>query len=136
VADQVRTPVEQSKEATSQVQQILSEIQKATNAAVMNAGQGTIVVKAGRELARKAGDMNEQLGVTVAGTASAAQHIAASAQQQSAGMDQIAIAVGETRQTTEQFAGSVRETERAVAGLSELAQRLKRLTDGSTARVS
>ena len=52
VADEVRNLAEQSKEATAQVQSILGEIQKATNAAVMNAGQGTTVE--GRHRARPA----------------------------------------------------------------------------------
>ena len=65
VADQVRTLAEQSKEATGQVQGILSEIQKATNAAVMNAGQGTTVVKAGAELAGRAGEIISGLAGTI-----------------------------------------------------------------------
>ena len=129
VADQVRTLAEQSKEATGQVQGILSEIQKATNAAVMNAGQGTTVVKAGAELAGRAGEIISGLAGTISEASQSAQQIATAAHQQSAGMDQIAQAMNETKQATQQFASGAQETQAAIAGLSELARQLEGLAD-------
>ena len=124
VADQVRTLAEQSKEATAQVQAILSEIQKATNAAVMNAGQGTTVVKAGAELAERAGQIITGLGGTIGQAAQSAQQIAATAHQQSAGMDQIAQAMSDTSQATQQVVAGAEETQRTVAALEEVAREL------------
>ena len=127
VADQVRSLAEQSKEATGQVQQILGEIQKATNAAVMNAGQGTTVVRAGAELAGRAGEIIAQLAGTIGEAAQAAQQIAAGAHQQNAGMNQVAQAMAETKQATTQVVASTEETQAAVTSLDELAGRLRDL---------
>ena len=127
VADQVRNLAEQSKEATAQVQTILGDIQKATNAAVMNAGQGTTVVKAGSDLAEKAGEIIQELAQTIRDAAQAAQQIAASTTQQTAGMDQIASAMQETKQATTQFASGVQQTQGAIASLNGLAGELQRL---------
>ena len=60
VADEVRNLAEQSKQATAQVQQILSEIQGATTAAVAGAQRGTSVVDEGVQLAQRAGEIIAQ----------------------------------------------------------------------------
>ena len=125
VADEVRTLADQSKQATTQVQAILAEIQKATNAAVMNAGQGTTVVKAGMEMAHRAGEINAQLAEANRGAGQAAGQIAAAARQQSAGMDQVAQAMQETSQATTQFEAGARETQSALTGLTSLARDLQ-----------
>jgi methyl-accepting chemotaxis protein len=106
------------------VQGILSEIQKATNAAVMNAGQGTTVVKAGAELAHRAGQIIAGLAGTIGEASQSASQIAASAHQQSAGMDQIAQAMGETKQATQQVVAGSEQTQRTVATLDGVAREL------------
>ena len=93
----------------------------------MNAGQGTTVVKAGTELAQKAGEINAELGQSVGEAAQAARAIAASTHQQNAGMDQIAQAKSETSQNTTQFVTGAQETQSAIGGLSELARQLEDL---------
>ena len=82
----------------------------------MNAGQGTTVVKAGTELAQKAGEINAELGQSVGEAAQAARAIAASTHQQNAGMDQIAQAKSETSQNTTQFVTGAQETQSAIGG--------------------
>src|SRR5207237_6717599 len=55
VASEVRNLAEQSKQATGKVRTILSDIQKATNAAVLPTEQGTSVAESGTGLAGRAG---------------------------------------------------------------------------------
>ena len=54
----------------------------------------------------------------------AAQLIAASTREQSAGMDQIAQAMSQTNQATTALAAGAQESERAIAGLNEVAVQL------------
>jgi methyl-accepting chemotaxis protein len=127
VADEVRNLAEQSKQATAQVQAILGEIQKATNAAVMAAEQGTTTVQAGTELAQRAGVRIAQLADVNREAAQAAQQIAALARQQNAGMDQIAQAMGETSQATTQFVAGARESQTAAGHLDQVARELNEM---------
>lgn len=127
VADEVRHLAEQSKEATARVQNILGEVQRATNAAVMNAGQGTTVAQRGTELAQRAGEVISELAETVRDAAQAAQQIAASAREQNVGMDQIANSMRDTSQATTQFVSGAQENQSAIGGLDDLARELQQL---------
>ena len=90
----------------------------------MDAGQGTTVVKAGTELAERAGQIIRGLGETIGRGAQSSQQIAATAHQQSAGMDQIAQAMSETRQATQQVVAGAEETQNTVAALEQVAREL------------
>ncbi len=61
VADEVRNLAEQSKQATTQVQAILEDIERATSLAVGAAQEGTEVVEHGTELAERAGSIIAQM---------------------------------------------------------------------------
>src|SRR5207253_3648111 len=65
VAQEIRSQAEQSKAATAQVRAILSDIQRATNAAVMATEQGTKGADAGGRLIERAGRTIEQLAAAV-----------------------------------------------------------------------
>ncbi|HEY1332597.1 MAG TPA: methyl-accepting chemotaxis protein [Actinomycetota bacterium] len=129
VAAEVRNLAEQSKQATGQVQSILSEIQRGTNQAVLATEQGTRVVEAGVELAQRSGEVVTQLTDTIRKTAQAAHAIAGAAHEQNVGMDQIAQAMRDVNQMTSQFVTGAQQTQRAAESLQELAERLKTLTD-------
>ena len=127
VAVEVRNLAEQSKQATAQVKGILSEIQRATNAAVMATEEGTKGVDAGAKLTGQTGATIEQLATSISESASAAQQIVASAQQQTTGMEQIALAMQNINQATVQNLASTRQAEKAAQDLSSLARQLERL---------
>ena len=129
VAAEVRTLAEQSKQATAQVQSILSEIQRGTNQAVLATEEGTRVVEGGVDLAQRSGDVISQLAGTIRDTAQAAQAIAASAHEQSIGMDQIAQAMADINQMTTQFVAGAQQSQAAAEGLRDLADRLQTVTD-------
>jgi methyl-accepting chemotaxis protein len=129
VAAEVRNLAEQSKQATAKVRAILSDIQKATNAAVLATEQGTRGADAGLGLAQRAGDVIGQLSDAIRQAAQAAQQIAASVHQQSVGMDQIAQAMREISQGTAQFVAGARQSQSAAEGLNTLARQLQLSTE-------
>jgi methyl-accepting chemotaxis protein len=129
VATEVRNLAEQSKAATVQVRNILGDIQKATTAAVLATEHGTKMVEEGLVLTGKAREGIGTLTETIREAAQAAQQIAASAHQQSVGMDQIAQAMREVNEGTTQFVAGAGQSQRAAEDLNELAEQLATVAD-------
>lgn len=129
VAQEVRSLAEQSKQATNQVRTILSDIQKATGAAVMATEQGSKAVEAGVKQSGQAGQSIQTLANGVSEAAQAATLIAASSQQQLVGVDQVASAMESIKQASTQNVASARQLETAAHNLTELGQKLKRLVE-------
>lgn len=129
VAQEVKSLAEQSRQATDRVRAILSDIQKATTAAVMATEQGNKAVEAGGRQAELAGESIQSLSGNVSEAAQAATQIAASSQQQLVGMDQVASAMENIKQASTQNVASARQLETAARNLSDLGQRLRQLVD-------
>jgi methyl-accepting chemotaxis protein len=125
VAQHVRDLAERSKGATVQVRDILSDIQKATNAAVLVTEEGSKGVEVGSRLATQAGQVIHKIAGEVESGAQANVQIAAGATQQTAGMQQIGQAMGSIQQATTQALASTRQAERAAQDLHTLAQSLQ-----------
>jgi len=131
VAAEVKALADQSKQATAQVRGILNEIQRATQASVMAAEQGVKASETGAGIATRAGEAIRLLADSLTESAQAAQQILVSAQQQVAGMDQVALAMRNIQQASTQNMASTRQVERAAQDLNELAGRLKALVAAS-----
>jgi methyl-accepting chemotaxis protein len=129
VAQEIRNLAEQSKQATAQVRNILSEIQKATAATALAAEQGSRTVDAGFKRSTEAKDAIRQLADSIAAASHAATQIAASSQQQTIGMEQVALAMGNIRQASQQNASSTKQAEVAARSLYELGQKLKQIVE-------
>ncbi len=129
VAQEVKSLAEQSRQATDRVRTLLSDIQKATTAAVMATEQGNKAVESGARQAELAGDSIQTLSGNVLEAAQAATQIAASSQQQLVGMDQVAGAMENIKQASTQNVASARQLETAARNLSDLGQRLKQMVD-------
>jgi methyl-accepting chemotaxis protein len=129
VAQEVKSLAEQSRQATDRVRVILSDIQKATTAAVMATEQGTKAVEAGGKQTETAGDAIQALMGSVTEAAQAATQIAASSQQQLVGMDQVAGAMENIKQASTQNVASAKQLETAARNLNDLGQRLKQLVE-------
>jgi methyl-accepting chemotaxis protein len=129
VAQEIRTLAEQSKQATAQVRNILSDIQKATSAAVMATEQGSKAVESGVKQSTEAGESIRALAETIAEAAQAATQIAASSQQQLVGTDQVALAMENIRKASTQNAVGTKQAETAAHNLHELGQKLKQLVE-------
>jgi methyl-accepting chemotaxis protein len=125
VAQEVKSLAQQSKQATTQVRNILNEIQKATSTAVMATEQGGKVVEKGTETAGLAGKSIIALTEGLDQSADAATQIASASQQQRVGMDQITSAMESVREASQQNAASAKQLEGAVHNLKMLGEKLK-----------
>jgi methyl-accepting chemotaxis protein len=125
VAMEVRQLAEQSRAATARVRDILSEIQQATNTAVMVTEEGSKGAEQGIELVERTGQAIRTLTMTIEEAAQAAAQIAASTHQQTNGMDQLAAAMLQIKKASEQTASGTRQTETSIHNLIEMAEQLE-----------
>lgn len=127
VASEIKALSEQSKKATAQVRQILGDIQKATNVAVMATEDGTKGVSATMKLMVQAGDSIRTLSEALEKSAQSADQIAAAANQQTIGMSQIHQAMRNIDQVTTQSIAATRQVDTAVQDLNQAGMKLKDL---------
>ncbi|GJQ20290.1 MAG: hypothetical protein HBSIN02_06450 [Bacteroidia bacterium] len=132
VAQEVRSLAEQSKQATFQVRTILTDIQKATSAAVMATEQGSKAVEAGVKQTVEAGEAIRMLAESITEAAQAATQIAASSQQQLVGMDQVAQAMENIKQASTQNVAGTKQAESAAQNLHELGSKFELLVGRQT----
>ena len=129
VAQEIKGLAEQSRQATTRVRAILLDVQKGTSAAVMATEQGNKAVEIGVKQSQDAGESIRVLADSVAEAAQAAVQIAASNQQQMAGISQVTIAMENIKQGSTQTAASTKQAEMAARNLNELAQKIKQLME-------
>jgi methyl-accepting chemotaxis protein len=127
VAQEIRNLAEQSKHSTMQVRNILNDVQKATNAAVLATEQGNKAVEAGVKQSVQAGEAIRILTDSSGEAARISTQIVASSQQQMVGMDQIGIAMQNINQAGMETTASMTQAEDSVKNLHELGQKLKEL---------
>ena len=120
VAAEVKALADQSKKATAQVRQILGEIQKGTNAAVLSTEEVTKGVAGAGRVADQAGQTIKALAETLAEAAQAAAQITASAGQQATGMAQIHQAMRNIDEAARQNLAALRQSEQAAQNLNGL----------------
>jgi methyl-accepting chemotaxis protein len=125
VAAEVRNLAEQSKMSNAKVRQILGDIQKATNTAVLATEQGTKGVEAGMTLAERAGEVISKLTDTVGQSTVQIENYLGSSRQTSQDIDQITIAIREISESTRSFVNGARQARDAAKDLEKLASRLK-----------
>jgi methyl-accepting chemotaxis protein len=125
VAQEIRSLAAQSKQATTQVRNILFDVQKAISSAVMATELGSKAVEAGVKLSTQAGEAIDVLAESVNEATNASIQIAASSQQQLIGMDQVVSAMENIRQAALQMASSTKQTEQSAHNLHNLGQRLQ-----------
>lgn len=126
VAQQVRDLAERSKAATAQVQEILMEIQRATNAAVMATEEGTKGVEQGTRLSESAGQVIRRIATEIENTSQANVQMAAASNQATTGIVQVGQAITAIHQATNEMVASVRQTEQASKDLQALSHSLQK----------
>lgn len=129
VAQEIKSLAQQSKQATIQVRNILSDIQKATSSAVMATEQTSKAVENGVKQSTQTGESIKTLADGSSKAVEAATQIVASSQQQVVGMDQIGLAMNNINQAGTENAASMMQAEKAAKGLNELGQKLKILVE-------
>ena len=127
VAREIKSLAEQAKKATTQVRQILGDIQKATNSAVIVTEQGSKTADATIASANRAGETIRLLATAADEAATAARQITASADQQATGMNQVQQAMRDINEATNQSLASTKQAERAAQDLNALGVTLKEL---------
>ena len=133
VASEIKALAEQSKKATVQVRQILGEIQRSTNTAVMATEHGT---KSVDEAIRTVNDADETIRLlvdTIVEAAQASIQISTSVGQQAIGMSQIQQAMRNISQATTQNLASTQQAEQAAHNLDTIGSRLRSLLSGAAA---
>lgn len=130
VASEIKSLADQSKKATAQVRQILGDIQKSTNTAVLVTEQGTKSVHQAIRAANESGETISSLVETMDAAARAATQIAASASQQATGMSQIHQAMAHINEASNQSLAATRQSEQAAQDLHTMGTRLKAMIIG------
>jgi methyl-accepting chemotaxis protein len=125
VAEEVRALAEQSKKATRQVRQLLGDMQRETNRAVIITEEGTKSAEGAVRSASESGELFRDLSRAVSESAQAAMQVAASASQQAVGVTQIQQAMRDINQVTTQSLASTKQIESASQDLNQLSMRLR-----------
>ena len=130
VAMEVRNLADQNRDATVQVREILGEIQRATNAAVMVTEEGSKGVDEGQQLVNRAGESIRELARAIEEAAVAAMQIAASTRQQTIGVDQLTGAMRTIKNATGDAIASTTQVENSVHRLRQAAERVNDALEG------
>jgi methyl-accepting chemotaxis protein len=127
VAGEVKALADQSKKATAQVRQILGEIQKATNTAVLSTEEVTKGVSSAIKVGGQAGETIKTLTDTLAEVSRATTQIVASVSQQATGMAQIHQAMKNIDTVAKQNSVATRQAAQAAENLNHLGVQLTNL---------
>jgi methyl-accepting chemotaxis protein len=127
VAEEVRGLAEQSKKATRSVRQLLGDMQREVNRAVIITEEGTKSADGAVRAANDNGQLFGDLTRAVGDAAQAALQVAASASQQAIGVTQIQQAMRDINQVTAQSLASTRQIESASQDLNQLSTRLREM---------
>jgi methyl-accepting chemotaxis protein len=130
VALEVRNLADQNREATVQVREILGEIQRATNGAVMVTEEGSKGVDHGQNLVNRAGDSIRDLAHAIEEAALAAMQIAASTRQQTIGMDQLTQAMRTIKRATTETLSTTMQVKSSVQNLRDVSNRVNAVLSG------
>ncbi|ABK44341.1 methyl-accepting chemotaxis sensory transducer [Magnetococcus marinus MC-1] len=121
VAAEVKDLAEQSEESTAQVQKILTEIQHATDRAVMATEEGVKDVDQGVILMSRTGEVVRDLKDVIHQSVLSSQQIVAAVRQEAVGIDQVSMAMNEINSVTGQFVEATQKTSVASEDLNHLA---------------
>ena len=129
VATEIRNLADQSKQSTLQVRNILGDIQKATDAAVLATEQGSMAVENGAQLATTAGQRFNELADAVVESGDSARLIATVSRQQGEGIDQISIAMDEINKNSVASAAGMGTIDEGTQGLVGLGHDMRGALD-------
>lgn len=127
VAAEIKALAEQSKKATAQVRQILGEVQKLANRAVLTTEEGSKRMSEATRAAARAGETIRTLAGAVGEWAETAGWISTSASHQALGLAQIQQAIRDINSAATQGVSAVRQTESAAQDLNVLGTKLRDL---------
>jgi methyl-accepting chemotaxis protein len=129
VAGEVKNLADQAKQATVQVRNILSEIQKGITGSVMLTEEAVKRVESGKKQSEVAERTIKELAETTIESVQAFQQTIATTNQQQIGYDQVTQALQDIRRASEQTAVGTSQLEKAVANLTALSQQLRKAVE-------
>lgn len=125
VAEEVRKLAEQSQEAAKKIAELISEIQRDTDQAVIAMQDGTKEVKTGTEVVDAAGTAFREIVDLVAQVSGQVSEISATTQQMASGSQQIVASVHKIDSLSRRAAGEAQDvsaaTEEQLATMEEIA---------------
>jgi len=127
VAQEVKNLADQSRQATMEVRQILTDIQKGVSAAVMVTEQGAKAVDAGIQQGSETANAIQALSTITSETAQAGTQIGVSSQQQITGMEQMVTGMENIKEASAQNAVSAKQLQKGAENLQELGQKLSKV---------
>ncbi|WP_348841649.1 methyl-accepting chemotaxis protein [Xanthobacter sp. KR7-65] len=125
VASEVKELAEQSKAATAQVRRIIADIQRSAQSAVIAAEQYAKSSDAAVLTSRQSGTAISSLAGRITEAAQAARQNLAAAEQQQAGIEQIALAVDNIETSSAQTVAATSQVEQSARSLHDLAVALE-----------
>jgi methyl-accepting chemotaxis protein len=129
IAQEVKLLAENSMAATTEVHEIISQIQAASTAAVVATEAGLQAIEQGVQLAHQSGHANDTIIAMVGQTVQLAQAIRLITQQQRTASEQVVTTMRETVEATRQTATMSQQTLDVVTHLSEMARQLEVVTE-------
>ena len=129
VAQEIKSLAEQSKQATTNIRNILTDIQRGISSTVISTEQGTKTVATGMKLTKEAQEAILVLSQGISDAARAGIQITASSQEQVVGMDQISIAMENIRTAAQNNLEVTRQVEKTARDLHDLGNNLKEITE-------
>jgi methyl-accepting chemotaxis protein len=129
VANEVKRLAERTVDATGQINALIGQIQKATNATIMLTEEGTKGVDAASELVARVSTELDNITSSIGETQAAAGEIKLSTQQQTTASEQMVETIAEVRDVAMQVAESAQETTQSIGDLTSLAERLNTMVE-------
>jgi len=127
VADEVRRLAERTTKATKEISDMIKSIQNETGRAVEAMGEGTFKVENGVKLAHEAGDALKQIVRGVESVTDMINHIATSAEEQSATTDEITQNMDSIAEVAKSNVSAIGEVANASSEMARLATELRGL---------
>jgi len=132
VADEVRRLAERTTKATKEISDMIKSIQSETGRAVEAMGEGTFKVDNGVKLAHEAGEALQQIVRGVESVTGMINHIATSAEEQSATTDEITQNMDSIAEVAKSNVSAIGEVANASGEMARLASELKDLVENFT----
>ncbi|GAA5261412.1 methyl-accepting chemotaxis protein [Methanocalculus sp. MC3] len=129
VADEIHNLAEQSKQATSHIRTILTDIQRGVSGTVVSVDRGSASVEDTVGLTAQAREAIEVLASAVADSSKEAYEIADSISEQASGMDRISHAMEKIQDAARKNLENTQKAEKTAEDLHELGIRLKKITE-------
>ncbi len=127
IAQEVRKLADQGKKSAERVNTIVTDIQKATNSAVMVTEEGTKTVQEVTDLAMKAGEAFSSLSDVANNVYENAQQVSLNATQQVTAVKQVTDAMNQINAGSKETAAGITQTKIGIQRLNEAAVGLKKM---------